>query len=157
MSVEIERKFLVVDDAWRASADAGRRLRQGYVAHDGHGSVRVRICGDRGWLAVKSARAGLARDEFEYEIPLADARDMLDRLCVSEVIEKVRYRVVHDGMTWEVDVFDGPVEGLILAEVEMRSVDQRFDLPDWVGAEVTDDPRFRNSAIAQMAMVMAEA
>ncbi|KXU31804.1 adenylate cyclase [Sphingobium sp. 22B] len=150
MAVEIERKFLVVSDEWRAMADAGRDLRQGYVAHDGHASVRVRLSADGAWLTVKSARAGLVRDEFEYAIPAADAEDMLDRLCVDTLIRKTRYRVPHDGKVWEVDVFAGAAEGLVLAEVEMRSIDERFDLPDWVGDEVTSDPRFRNSAIALM-------
>lgn len=157
MAVEIERKFLVISDEWRIAADGGRRLRQGYIAHDGHGSVRVRLAGDRAWLTVKSARMGLVRDEFEYAIPFADAEDMLDRLCAGPVIEKTRYRVPHDGKIWEVDVFAEPVEGLTLAEVEMRSIDERFDLPDWVGDEVTDDPRFRNSAIALMQRVEAAA
>ncbi|AJR26393.1 CYTH domain-containing protein [Sphingobium fuliginis] len=150
MAVEIERKFLVVSDEWRAMADAGRDLRQGYVAHGGHASVRVRLSADGAWLTVKSARAGLVRDEFEYAIPAADAEDMLDRLCVDTLIRKTRYRVPHDGKVWEVDVFAGAAEGLVLAEVEMRSIDERFDLPDWVGDEVTSDPRFRNSAIALM-------
>ncbi|KEQ55224.1 CYTH domain-containing protein [Sphingobium chlorophenolicum] len=148
MAVEIERKFLVISDGWRAGADAGRILRQGYVAHDGDASVRVRLSGDEAWLTVKSGRTGLVRDEFEYAIPAADAAEMLDRLCADRVVGKTRYRVPYDGKIWEVDVFAGAVEGLILAEVEMHSVDERFDLPDWVGGEVTNDPRFRNSAIA---------
>ena len=150
MAVEIERKFLVVSDAWRRMADAGRPLRQGYVSHEGHASVRVRLSGDQAWLTVKSARAGMVRDEFEYAIPAADAADMLDRLCTDTLIRKTRYRVPHDGKIWEVDVFAEAAEGLVLAEVEMRSLDERFDLPDWVGEEVTDDLRFRNSAIALM-------
>ncbi|WP_336950551.1 CYTH domain-containing protein [Sphingobium aromaticivastans] len=150
MAIEIERKFLVVSDEWRALADGGRPLRQGYVAYDGHGSVRVRLSADGAWLTVKSARTGLVRDEFEYPIPATDAEEMLDRLCADTVIRKTRYRVPHDGKIWEVDVFAGPATGLILAEVEMRSIDERFDLPDWVGDEVTNDPRFRNSAIALM-------
>ena len=150
MPVEIERKFLVVSDEWRVLADSGQRLHQAYIACDRQGSVRVRLTEDKAWLTLKSARAGMVRDEFEYEIPLADAEEMLDRLCSGSVIEKTRYRVPHDGKIWEVDIFSRPVEGLTLAEVEMRAVDERFDLPDWVGEEVTDDPRYRNSAIALM-------
>ncbi|WP_176593745.1 CYTH domain-containing protein [Sphingobium sp. EM0848] len=97
MPVEIERKFLVVSDAWRRTADGGRLLRQAYVAHEAHASVRIRLSGERAWLTLKSGRAGIMRDEFEYEISLADAEDMLDRLCVGPVIEKTRYRVPHAG------------------------------------------------------------
>lgn len=162
MPVEIERKFRVISDDWRVLADAGCRLRQAYIAHDAYGSVRVRLtrdalAGDRAWLTLKGARTGMVRDEFEYQIPVTDAEEMLDRLCSGPVIEKVRYRVPHDGKIWEVDVFAGAVEGLILAEVEMRAVDERFDLPDWVGDEVTDDPRFRNSAVALMLSIDAAA
>lgn len=153
MPVEIERKFRVTGEGWRLSADAGRRFRQGYVAHGDQGSVRVRLAGDRAWLTLKSVRLGLMRHEFEYEIPLADAEEMLTQLCAGPVIEKTRYRVPHAGKIWEVDIFDGPAAGLVLAEVEMRHAGEWIDLPGWVGEEVTDDPRFRNSAIA---LVLAE-
>lgn len=156
MPVEIERKFLVVSDEWRALADGGRRLRQAYIAHDRNGSVRVRLAADKAWLTLKTARSGMVRDEFEYEIPLNEAEEMLQRLCSGPVIEKTRYRVPHDGKIWEVDMFSGCADGLILAEVELQAVDERFDLPDWVGDEVTEDPRFRNSAIALM-LAVAEA
>lgn len=152
MPVEIERKFLVVSDAWRQRADNGRRLRQGYVVHEAHASVRVRLSDERAWLTLKSARAGIVRDEFEYEISLTDAEDMLDRLRVGPVIEKTRYRVSHGGKIWDVDVFAGRAEGLVLAEIELGAPDEPFDLPDWAGKEVTDDPRFRNSAIVLMPM-----
>ncbi|WP_242126608.1 CYTH domain-containing protein [Sphingobium sp. Sx8-8] len=152
MAVEIERKFLVVDDGWRRTADGGRVLRQAYVTHDPRASVRVRLSDDRAWLTLKSGRAGIVRDEFEYEISLADAEDMLDRLCTGPVIEKTRYRVPHGGRIWEVDVFAGRANGLVLAEIELRAPDEAFDLPDWVGREVTADPRFRNSAIALVSM-----
>ncbi|HKY81671.1 MAG TPA: CYTH domain-containing protein [Sphingobium sp.] len=150
MPVEIERKFLVVSDAWRQKADIGRSLRQGYVAHDAHVSVRVRLSEKRAWLTLKGERAGSMRDEFEYEISLTDAEDMLARLCVGPISEKTRYRVPHGGKIWDVDVFAGRAEGLILAEIELGAVGEPFDLPDWIGKEVTDDPRFRNSAIALM-------
>lgn len=112
--------------------------------------MRVRLSDESAWLTLKSGGAGIVRDEFEYEISRNDAQDMLDRLCVGPMIEKTRYRVSHGGKTWDVDVFAGRVEGLVLAEIELRAPDEPFDLPDWVGEEVTDDPRFRNSAIALM-------
>ncbi|QOT74511.1 CYTH domain-containing protein (plasmid) [Sphingobium fuliginis] len=157
MSVEIERKFLVIRKDWRASADRGRQLRQGYIAHDSHGSVRVRIAEDRAWLTVKSARSGLVRHEFEYEIPINDAEEMLAGFCSGILIQKTRYRVTFAGKIWEIDVFHGPAEGLIVAEVELQTVDERLELPPWIGEEVTHDPRYRNSAIALMPSVeMAE-
>lgn len=122
------------------------------VAHEAHASVRVRLSDEGAWLTLKSGRAGIVRDEFEYEISRIDAEDMLDRLCVGPVIEKTRYRVLHGGKIWEVDVFAGRAEGLVLAEIELAATDEPFDLPDWAGKEVTDDPRFRNSAIALIPM-----
>ncbi|WP_375196964.1 CYTH domain-containing protein [Sphingobium sp.] len=150
MPVEIERKFLVVSDAWRRMTDAGRFLRQAYVTHDAHASVRVRLSDDGAWLTLKSGRAGIVRDEFEYAISPVDAEEILERLCAGPVIEKMRYRVPHGGKIWEVDVFAGLAEGLILAEIELDAADEMVDLPDWVGREVTDDPRYRNSAIGLM-------
>lgn len=153
MPVEIERKFLVVGDEWQRTADTGRHLRQGYIlrgsgkAGDSPASVRVRLADGRAWLSVKSAQTGISRDEFEYEIPVDDGAEMLTRLCVGPVIEKTRYQVSHGGLLWEVDVFAAAATGLVLAEVELNAVDQPVDLPEWVGAEVTDDPRFRNAAI----------
>ncbi|MFC3443282.1 CYTH domain-containing protein [Sphingobium rhizovicinum] len=151
MPIEIERKFLVVGDGWRQSADGGRALRQGYIVREGKVSVRIRLAGDRGWITLKSARAGMVRDEFEYEIAAGEAADMLDRLCSGPVIEKTRYKVPHGGWLWDVDVFAGAAAGLVLAEVELDAADARVDLPDWVGREVTDDPRYRNSAIGLVA------
>jgi adenylate cyclase len=157
MPVEIERKFLVVSDAWRRTADAGHFLRQAYVTHDAHASVRVRLSDDRAWVTLKSGRSGIVRDEFEYAIPFADAEDMLDRLCVGPVIEKMRYRVPHGDRMWEVDVFAGHAEGLVLAEIELDAVDAMFVLPEWAGREVTDDPRYRNSALGLMKPVTLRA
>ena len=152
MSVEIERKFLVRSDAWRGEADGGQHLCQGYVAHGGPSSVRVRLAGQghalKAWLTIKGTGTGLSRPEFEYEIPVAEAREMLSNFCTS-LLTKTRYRVRHDGMVWEVDVFDGHAQGLVLAEVELSDVDQIVTLPSWVGREVTHDPRYRNSAILQ--------
>lgn len=150
MAIEIERKFLVRDDRWRAEASPGVRYRQGYLCTDVDRVVRVRTVGDGGFLTVKGATVGIARLEFEYPIPRANADAMLDRLCPAPLIEKTRYRVPFAGRVWEVDVFAGDNAGLILAEVELPSADAAVVLPPWAGAEVSDDPRYYNSNLARM-------
>jgi adenylate cyclase len=107
----------------------------------------VRIAGERAWLTVKGTASALARPEFEYEIPSAEARDMLDLFCPKARLTKTRYRVPHDGLVWEVDVFEGHAQGLVLAEVELSHPDQSVTVPPWAGQEVTRDPRYRNAAI----------
>lgn len=148
MPVEIERKFLVIDDAWRNQAEAGRRFCQGYITRDSKNSVRVRRAGDCAWVTIKSARQGITRAEFEYEIPTEDAEEMLHSLCARPLLEKTRYCVRHAGMMWEIDVFGGHAEGLIVVEVELAYADQTIDRPLWFGDEVTHDPRYRSSQIA---------
>jgi CYTH domain-containing protein len=145
---EIERKFLVAGDGWRAGAE-GVLIRQGYLVTAPALSVRVRICGERGFLTVKGGEGTLVRQEFEYEIPVADAGAMLDGLCQKPLIEKTRHAVRHAGHTWEIDVFSGENAGLVLAEVELAAVDERLELPPWVGREVTDDPRYLNANLAR--------
>lgn len=148
MGIEIERKFLVEGDAWRASADAGERLLQGYLANTGPATVRVRICGDAAFLTIKGATIGVSRSEFEYPIPVADAEAMLREMAVSPVIEKVRYRVPCGGLVWEVDVFEGANEGLVLAELELDAEDAEFERPGWAGEEVSGDHRYFNVNLA---------
>ena len=145
MGVEIERKFLVTGSGWREVP--GVYFCQGYLNRDKHRTVRVRIAGDRGVLTVKGLTTGSSRPEFEYTIPLEDAKQMLP-LCDGPLIEKNRYAVQYCGLVWEVDEFLGDNKGLIIAEVELESEDQSFELPDWVGTEVTKDPRFFNSNLA---------
>lgn len=147
MPVEIERKFLVKSDAWRETAGIGRRFCQGHISKGSLSSVRVRRASDRAYLTVKGARLGIARAEYEYEIPVEHTEGMLQSLCAKPLLEKTRYCVIQDGVTWEVDVFAGPADGLIVAEVELSSVDQQVSIPDWIGAEVTNDPRYRSSSI----------
>lgn len=146
MAIEIERKFLVKGDAWKADA-VGVLYRQGYLSTDKARTVRVRIAGERAFLTVKGLATGLARAEFEYEIPLADAAAMLDQLCLTPLIEKRRYTVAYQGLSWEIDEFLGANLGLVVAEVELDSADQAIDLPDWVGQEVSDDTRYFNSSL----------
>ncbi len=144
MAKEIERKFLVAGEDWRALAQ-GTRYRQGYLSTVKERTVRVRTIGDKGYLTVKGVSVGATRSEYEYEIPAADAAEMLDELCEQPIIEKNRYKIPLGGVTWEVDEFFGVNEGLIVAEVELESEDQAFPKPDWIGEEVTGDPKYFNA------------
>jgi adenylate cyclase len=143
MGIEIERKFVVVGDAWRSSARSVRIV-QGYMTQDTHRVVRIRTMDDRGSLTLKGISRGAARTEFEYEIPAQDAHRLLNELCLKPLIEKTRYYVPYSGMVWEVDEFHAPQPGLILAEIEIPSVDFEIERPDWVGDEVTGNPMFYN-------------
>jgi adenylate cyclase len=150
MGQEIERKFLVTSDSWRAgSTEPGRRLRQGYVSRAPEATVRVRSDGTRGWITLKGKAKGASRAEYEYEIPLADADELLDRLCSGGRVEKTRHLREWHGLTWEIDVFEGDNAGLVVAEVELEREDQPVDLPGWVGLEVTEDHRYANSSLAE--------
>jgi CYTH domain-containing protein/GNAT superfamily N-acetyltransferase len=149
MSKEIERKFLVIGDGWKAGAHH-ERFRQGYLLAQPGRTVRVRVAGQHAWLTVKGMRAGLARDEYEYEIPVADADHMLDALCEKPLIEKTRYFVPYANELWEVDEFAGDNAGLVVAEVELEDARQAVALPPWVGQEVTDDPRYYNANLVRL-------
>lgn len=149
MGTEIERKFLVRDDRWRASADDGTEFRQGYLVGSGKASVRVRIEGERANLNIKSATLGVTRSEYEYPIPLEEAAELLDTLCEKPLIEKTRYRLTHAGRLWEVDVFAGENAGLVVAEIELPSEETPFELPPWAGREVSDDPRYYNVCLVK--------
>jgi len=144
MGREIERKYLIRSNAWRAAAGTGTAYRQGYLSLDPERSVRVRMAGDRGFLTIKGKSEGAGRDEFEYSIPAADARQMLDRLCVPPTIEKTRYVVRANGLKWEIDDFAGENRGLIVAEVELEDERQEIVKPEWLGDEVTADARYYN-------------
>lgn len=144
MGEEIERKFLVTGDGWRAGA-RGTRYRQGFLSTEPERVVRVRVAGARGWIAIKGTAIGARRTELEYEIPVADAELMLEKLCKRPFVEKVRHTLMVGSHTWEVDVFEGQNEGLVIAEIELRSEDEAFEKPTWAGEEVTGDPRYFNS------------
>lgn len=144
MAHEIEHKFLVKAGAWKP-AKPGTDYRQGYLSSAKERVVRVRIAGSKGYLTVKGLTRGLARLEFEYEIPVADASRMLDELCERPLIEKTRHREQHGRHMWEIDVFHGDNDGLVLAELEVASASEKFDLPPWAGQEVSSDPRYFNS------------
>ena len=144
MGQEIERKFLVKTESWRRPKD-GVRYRQGYLSTVKERTVRVRAAGNKGFITVKGITVGASRSEYEYEIPLADANEMLERLCERPLIEKTRYRIPGDGVVWEVDEFEGENAGLTTAEVELKSEHQAVSIPDWVGKEVTTDSRYFNA------------
>ena len=148
MGTEIERKFLLRDDGWKAGAE-GKLFRQGYLSAAVERNVRVRIVGDRGFLTVKGRASGITRREFEYQIPLADAERMLDELCLRPLIEKTRYQVEHRGLIWEIDEFAGDNAGLVVAEVELDDEAQEVEPPSWIGREVSDDPRYLNSNLVK--------
>lgn len=149
MATEIERKFLVLDDSWRNEVISETRYQQGYLANQENASVRVRIGGGRAYLNIKSATIGASRHEFEYEVPLADAEQMLEHVVSGPCIDKVRYEVRHGDHLWEIDVFHGDNEGLIVAEVELGSEDEAFAKPDWAGDEVTGDPKYYNAMLVR--------
>jgi len=144
MAKEIERKFLVKGDAWRGQ-DVGKRYRQGYLSTVKEHTVRVRTVGDKGFLTVKGINTGATRAEFEYEIPVVDANEMLDNLCERPLIEKTRYRIRLGGLLWEVDEFEGENRGLVTAEVELKDESQSVPLPGWIDREVTGEPRYFNA------------
>jgi len=149
MGIEIERKFLLNDDGWRGLGQP-TLMRQGYLTADPVRTVRVRIEGERAVLTIKSKSTGATRGEWEYEIPVADAAELLDRLCKQPLVEKVRHRIEHAGHTWEVDEFQGENAGLVVAEIELGSEDEAFEKPAWIGREVTGDPRYYNSSLIRL-------
>ncbi|PKA45314.1 CYTH domain-containing protein (plasmid) [Rhizobium sullae] len=152
-TIEIERKFLVRNNTWRADAIASHAFQQAYLSHGSKNTVRVRIIdGLSARLAVKFGRRGLKREEYEYEIPVAEAQELL-RHANGRVLEKRRYDVSHKGRIWEVDVFGGAYQGLTIAEIEMSTEDDKPVLPRWLGREVTGDKRFSNRTMATHSFV----
>ncbi len=144
MGNEIERKFLLKGEAWRALGHPVH-YRQGYLNRSKERTVRVRRAGEKGYLTIKGISKGMTRMEYEYVIPKEDADALLHDLAEKPLIEKDRYRIEYKGLTWEIDEFFGENQGLILAEVELESEDQKIQLPDWIGKEVTQDPKYYNS------------
>lgn len=148
MGLEIERKFLVIQEKWQAPSD-GKHLAQGYIASNEHRlSVRVRIGGEVAWLNLKGRINDIARHEYEYQIPLSDAQELLQNFA-GNTVEKIRYQVKYAGNVWEVDEFLGENKGLLVAEIELDSEAQAFEKPDWIGEEVSKDTRYLNTSLAQ--------
>lgn len=147
MGVEIERRFLVASDAWRDAALGRKRLIQGYLAREDGVSVRLRLTGSAARLTIKGP-GGLSRPEFEYDIPRDEAQQMIEQLCAGRSLAKTRHIVPHGGLRWEVDVFEGVLAGLVIAEVELPATDHPVALPPWVGREITGDHRYANAVLA---------
>jgi adenylate cyclase len=149
MAIEIERKFRVVDGAWMSSVSRRRRIRQAYLTKNGRVAIRIRIDGeDRATLTIKTSQPAVMRHEYEYDIPVADAEELLG-LRDGAVIEKTRHEVPIGEVVWEIDVFAGENSGLVIAEVELANRDQEFCRPSWVGEEITHDRRFYNADLAK--------
>lgn len=146
MALEIERKFLIDQTKWQPTT-GGTKMIQAYLSVFPAPTVRIRIAGERAFLTIKGRTETIARPEYEYEIPVSDAAEMM-LMAVSLPVEKNRYKVYFEGLCWEVDVFSGENAGLIIAEVELNSVDQVIKLPEWVQEEVTHDRRYYNSYLS---------
>ncbi len=145
MAIEIEHKFLVANDDWRAHVNGSVNYKQGYLSSEATSSIRVRISDERAWLNIKSATIGTQRHEYEYEIPLSDANEILNTLCKKPLIEKTRYFVKNNQNIWEIDEFYGDNQGLVVAEIELAATDIVFEKPHWLGPEVTHDLRYYNN------------
>ena len=149
MALEIERKYLI-DLEKIGTLENGIRIKQGYLSTNKDAVVRVRVKNDKAYLTKKGSNSGIARLEFEYEIPLNEANEMLEKLCQKPVIDKTRYIINHENHTWEVDIFYGDNEGLVVAEVELSSEDEHINLPIWVKEEVSHDDRYFNSNLMKL-------
>jgi CYTH domain-containing protein len=150
--LEIERKFLVANDEWRSSAVRNVRIRDGLIAVYKDRKVRVRIAGDIATVTVKGPRIGIVRPEFEYEIPIVDAERMLATMCQDDTLEKQRFLVEDAGATWSVDVYDGILRGVIIAEIELKQESQELILPRWIGKEVTGDSFYNKRNMRERAL-----
>jgi len=144
MPIEIERKFLLVNDNWRKEVSRSYRIRQGYIGEIGKASVRIRVQDEKANINIKSATLAMRRMEYEYEIPLDEALQMLDQLCNQPQVDKTRYIVEQGKHKWEIDEFYGDNEGLVVAEIELSDEHEIFEKPEWIGKQVTDDARYYN-------------
>ncbi|MEN8167421.1 MAG: CYTH domain-containing protein [Pseudomonadota bacterium] len=149
MAIEIERKYLVKNDKWKSFVESEAIFKQGYLATVANASIRVRVAKGRAHLNIKSTTVGIRRSEYEYEIPLMDGEEMLANLTTGSVIDKVRYKVRCGDHIWELDLFHGDNEGLIVAELELSSEDETFEMPEWAGEEVSGDPRYYNASLVK--------
>ncbi|HKJ64515.1 MAG TPA: CYTH domain-containing protein [Desulfopila sp.] len=147
MGLEIERKFTVVGDIWKEGATSELYV-QGYLPSNGSSTLRIRQAGERAWITIKGRRDNLSRLEFEYPIPPADALLMLEKLCLTPLIRKRRYRTEYQGFVWEIDEFQGENDGLVIAEIELQSENQAFIRPPWLGREVSGDRRYYNASLS---------
>jgi len=149
MATEIERKFLVKNDLWRDQVISQSRMKQGYLSSQGNASIRVRVDRGRALLNIKSATLGIRRSEFEYEIPLEDGEEILAVIAQQPFIDKTRYKVKCGDHVWDLDLFEGENRGLVVAEVELGSEEESFEMPAWAGEEVSEDPRYYNVSLVK--------
>ena len=149
MGIEIERKFLIAGDEWRGGAKSSF-YRQGYIFAEKKGVIRIRTIDQIGFITIKSAPVGLMRQEYEYEIPFADANTMLDNMCDNYIVEKKRYKINYGKHVWEIDEFTGHNLGLLLAEIELTEENESFEQPSWLGDEVSHDPKYHNSNLSKL-------
>lgn len=145
MGLEIERKFLVINDQWKDSVISESVLKQGYLSLQANATVRVRVDGHQAFLTVKSATTGISRAEFEYSIPVTDAESMLQQIAEKPFVDKIRYKVKCGDHVWDLDLFHGANLGLVVAEVELDHEQESFEMPAWAGQEVSSDSRYRNT------------
>jgi adenylate cyclase len=148
MAIEIERKFLLINDEWKKKAKPFRVM-QGYLQTDKDCTIRVRVVDDKGVITIKGKNMGATRLEYEYVIPVIDALELLENLCIKPLIDKTRYIAEFRGFTWEIDEFHRENEGLVIAEIELKSENQKFEIPSWIGEEVTGDERYYNSYLSR--------
>lgn len=150
MGIEIERKFLVVDNSYKDLEEGHMKIIQGYLSINPDSTIRIRISGNKAWLTVKSKNHGDQRGEWEYEIPVNEAKEMLSMCCQSGIIDKTRHIVpANDGLKWEIDEFHGNYAGLVIAEIELPSCNTEFEKPDFLGEEVTGNPKYYNSVLSK--------
>lgn len=149
MATEIERKFLLKDSSWKKAAGEGTAYSQGYLVGSKKSSVRIRTQGNRAFINIKSATIDITRQEFEYEIPFIEATEMLETLCEKPLISKTRYFIKNGNHVWEIDVFSGDNEGLVVAEIELEDKNEEFEKPGWLGEEVSDDARYYNVSLVK--------
>jgi adenylate cyclase len=149
MALEIEHKFLLKNNDWIKDIKKSTKYKQGYLISDSNKSVRIRTSNDKAWLNIKSATIGTHRQEYEYEIPFIEGEDILNTLCDKPLIEKIRHLVPHEQHIWEIDVFSGENEGLIVAEIELTQIAEHFSKPAWIDKEVTDDLRYYNNQLCK--------
>jgi adenylate cyclase len=155
MAVEIERKFLIANENWRAACSGQIDLRDGLIMVSGDRQVRVRIAGEIATLTIKGNRSGPARDEFEFAIPLHDAEALIIAFCHDQTLRKTRFLVPHDGSNWQIDVYHDALDGLVFAELELDHPDAPFIRPDWLGEEITGDPRYSKASLVSLGRTQA--
>jgi CYTH domain-containing protein len=153
MPLEIERKFLLANDDWKSHVARRVHIRDGLIANTNGNKARVRIADAEATITLKSCRSGPIRTEFEYAIPDSDALEILRTMCDGRVLEKVRHFIPHAGFLWHVDVYEGILKGVVLAEVELQRADQELDVPHWIGEEVTNDPKYRKLNMERLRIV----